>query len=156
MRFHRMQGWLKTGSFGSFAALRPVQIVTNPLHRTVTLQYKIMKNVNRSHWMRIVWLLRYRCIQNCLSYSITPPKNYTQQWGLCSFQALKCCNTETDWIMAVKAKRGRDRKEYQLNIRAFPFLLCTKSPLCYSVMCVTTEWKSNSQLLQLSTSHRSF
>lgn len=88
-----------------------------------------MNKVNRSCWIAEDCLITEVLVY--VSYAklfVLSPKKYTQQWGLCSVQALTCCNAEADWVMVVKARRGMDRKD--LNTGAFPFRRCTNSPLC--------------------------
>lgn len=79
-------------------------------------RYEAMKDVNnRSRWIEDCLitevLVHVFLSEPYFSYSITPPahhhqQNYTQQWGLCSSQALTRCNTEKQLNNGSDSKRG--------------------------------------------------
>lgn len=110
----------------------------------------ITKEWTTFNWIAEDCLIIEVCIGVCFLFRTVCPiaktiktKSYTQQWGLCSFEALQGCNRETNWMMAVKqAKRGIDLEQHRLNSRASPV---PRSTLHCSAMHINhTLWPSHS------------
>lgn len=134
MRIRRKQGWLETGVWQLCGSENGS--VTN--HYTEHWCYKLMQNVNSFHWIAedslisevYFWGVCFMSRTVC-PIALPPAHKTILSSEVCVALGLLKCNTETDWtgwIMAVKAKRKMDRKEYHPNTGAFPSLLCTMPP----------------------------
>lgn len=121
-------------------------IVAKALQKTVNTTKKWRMSTGPTGFLRLVGLLRYRCMfpipTHVCPIALTPKTTLgSEVWEALSFQSITRKQTDNGSV----STEGLDRKEYHLSTKAFTSLPWTNSPVCYPHRQITTACNSNSQ-----------